>query len=55
MKDKNPMKDRNHFVDYVTNHDSPQSILSTLSINSHGFPLGLPKRSRTNGDSIPHL
>jgi len=30
-------------------------ILSTLSISSHGFVLGFPKRSHTNGDSIPHL
>ena len=25
-------------------------ILSTLSISSHGFTFGFPKRSRTNGD-----
>ena len=30
-------------------------ILSTLSISSHGFALGFPKRPRTNGVSIPHL
>ena len=30
-------------------------ILSTLSISSHGFALGFPKRPHTNGDGIPHL
>ena len=29
-------------------------ILSTLSINSHGFAFGL-QRPRSNGDSIPYL
>ncbi|KAG7019552.1 hypothetical protein SDJN02_18513, partial [Cucurbita argyrosperma subsp. argyrosperma] len=29
-------------------------ILSTLSIKSHGFALGFPKKPHTNGDSIPH-
>ena len=29
-------------------------ILSTLSVSSHGFALGFPKRPHTNRDSIPH-
>ena len=38
-------------------HNSPQydMILSTLSINFHGFTLGFPKRLHANGVSIPHF
>ena len=40
---------------HVRNHDFLQwyMILSTLSVSSHGFALGFPKRPRANGDNIP--
>ena len=40
----------------VMNHEPHNSmILSTLSINSHGFTFGFLERPRTNGDSILYV